>query len=242
MAKIFSVGVGPGKLELVTWHAREILEKADVVMGFNRIIHRIKPLIEGKVIYASGPNKEKQLIQKAYEIAQSGKNVAVVSSGDSGIYGMAVLLQSVLPENSPIEFEIVPGLPEFLCASALIGTPLTDDFSVLSLSTKLNPPETILFRARLIAQADLTVALYYPVEETSKNVLSQILDVFAEHRPPDTLVAMVTKPFRSEQETTISTLASFFGVNVSEFCTIFICSEDCRVVDNRIVGKRAYII
>ena len=242
MGTIYSIGIGPALSEFITPQARQILDKVDTVIGNSRVIHRIKSLTEGKAIFTSGANQEKDLIEQAYELAESGKDVAVVSMGDSAVYGLAVLLQQMLPDDGHIKLEIVPGLPEFICANALIGTTLSDDFAVMSLSTRLTAAETVLFRLRLIAQSDLTTVLYYPAEKDSPELLAQVIAAYSEFRPPDTVVAMVLKPYRNNQEIVIRTLDTFLEENISDAGTIFICSEDCRRVDDHVLGKRGYII
>lgn len=241
MGKIYSVGVGPGELQLITPQAKKAFENADAILGHNRIIHHIKPLIDGKAIYSSGHNKESDLIKKAFELAQDGKNVAVISRGDSGIYGLAVILQQMLPENADVEFELIPGIPEFLCASSLVGTPLADGFAVLSLSTRLTPKANVLFRSRMLAQTDMSTVLHFPAEKDSQALLQEVIDTFAKHRPPDTLITMINKPYRKNQEIVIDSLESFLIEQVVDVCTIIICSEDCHHVEGKIQGKRGYI-
>lgn len=242
MATIYSIGVGPGNLELISEQARAILERVDAVLGYSRIIHHIKPLLEGKAVYSGGHQKEKDLVNKAFELAAAGTDVAVISRGESAMFGLAVLLQQQLEKYPEVSLEIVPGIPEFVAANSQVGTTLTEGFSVLTLSTRLTPEATILYRIRLIAQADLTSVLYYPVEEASQLLLQKILDIFAEYRPPDTPVAVVKKPFRKDQEVVVSTLESFYPENITEFSIIFICSESSVVIEGQIQGKRDYIL
>ena len=241
MATIYSVGVGPGNLELMSDQAREILERVDAVLGYSRIIHHIKPLLEGKAVYSGGHHKEKELVQKALEIAAGGTDVAVISRGESGMFGLAVLLQQQLQKYPEVTLQIVPGIPEFIAANAQIGTTLSEGFSVLTLSTRLTPEATILYRVRLIAQADLTTVMYYPAEESTSILLQRIVGIFAEYRPPDTPVAVVNKPFRKDQEVLVTTLESFYPENISEYSIVFVCSENSIIIDGKILGKRDYI-
>jgi len=242
MAKIYSIGIGPGIPELFTQHSLQVLAQVDSVIGFHRPIHRIKGMLEGKEIYSSGPNQENQIVEKALEIARSGKDVAVISEGDSGIYGLGVLLQSNTLHDKNVEVIMIPGLPEFVCGSALIGTPLADDFCVITLSTRLKPPENLYFRARLIAQTDLTTVIYYPAEKDSLAVIKRVIEIFSEFRPPDTNVAIVKKAFRNNQETHFSKLESLLIEELGDPCNIFICSEDCKFLKNKILGKIGYLI
>lgn len=242
MAKIYSIGIGLGIPELLTQQAIQILAQVDSVIGFHRPIQRIKGMLEGKEIYSSGPNQENQLVEKALEIVRSGKDLAVISEGDSGIYGMGVLLQLSTIHEKNVEVIMIPGLPEFICSSALIGTPLTDDFCVINVSTRLKPPENLYFRTRLIAQTDLTTVIYYPAEKDSLIVLKRIIEIFSEFRPPDTTVAIVQKAFRSNQEFRFTKLESILIEQLGDPCNIFICSEDCKLIKNKILGKRGYLL
>jgi precorrin-3B C17-methyltransferase len=242
MATIYSLGVGPGNLELMSEQARAILERVDAVLGYSRIIHHLKPLLEGKAVYSGGHLKEKELVKEAFELAAGGTDVAVISRGESAMFGLAVLLQQQLGKYPGVTLEIVPGIPEFIAANALVGTTLSEGFSVLSLSTRLTAEVTILFRIRLIAQADLTTVLYYPADESSSVLLNKVIEIFAEHRPPDTPVAVVKQPFRKDQEVIVTSLESIDPENFSEYCLIYICSESSVIIDGQIHGKRDYII
>lgn len=241
MAKIFSIGIGPGDIELITEQAKKILEHVDTIMGYNRLIHHLDSLMKGKAIYSSGLNKESDLAEKALEIARQGKDVAVLSRGDSCVYGMAVILQNLVSKEENIELQIVPGIPDFISASAMVGTPLVDEFATLSLSTRLTPLATIEFRARLLAQTDLAIVMYYPPETESPEVLQSVLDIFSSHRPAGTAVAIIKKPHRKNQEVISTTLESVFTDDINEFSIIIICSEESRIVDEKIQGKAGYI-
>ncbi|MBN2092823.1 precorrin-3B C(17)-methyltransferase [candidate division KSB1 bacterium] len=242
MAKIYSIGIGPGISELFTQQSLQVLTQVDSVIGFHRPIQRIKGMLDGKEIYSSGPNQENQIVEKALEIVRTGKDVAVISEGDSGIYGLGVLLQFSILNEKNVEVIMIPGLPEFVCGSALIGTPLADDFCVINISTRLKTPENLYFRARLIAQTDLTTIIYYPAEKESIVVLKRIVEIFSEFRPPDTNVAIVKKAFRNNQEISFSKLESILIEDMGDPCNIFICSEDCKFLKNKILGKIGYLL
>lgn len=242
MATIYSLGVGPGNLELMSEQARAILERVDAVLGYSRIIHHLKPLLEGKAVYSGGHQQEKELVRQAFELAAGGTDVAVISRGESAMFGLAVLLQQQLAKSPGVTLEIIPGIPEFIAANALVGTTLSEGFSVLSLSSRLTPEATILYRIRLLAQADLTTVLYYPAEESSNGLLQKVVDIFAGHRPPDTPVALIKQPFRKDQEVLITPLESFDSSNLTELSLIYICSENSVIIDGQIHGRRDFIL
>ncbi|MBN1350176.1 precorrin-3B C(17)-methyltransferase [candidate division KSB1 bacterium] len=243
MAKIFSIGIGPGHLDLMTIRARDVLQHCDSVVGYVRFIRLVEPLIRDKEVYSNALHQEDERAHKAIELARAGKNVAVISSGDSGVYGMAVLLQKLLPMNEDISLEIIPGITAGLAGASLVGTPLSSDFAVLSLSEDYSDLATILYRARLYAQANVTVVLYNPGETADKpGVLSEVIDIFRHHRPPEIPVAIVQKAYRSTQSIEILTLENFAVDKMDVNSTIFICSDECKIFDDRILGKRGYVI
>ena len=179
----------------------------------------------------------------AIVLASQGKNVAVISSGDSGVYGMAVLLQKMLLPAEEISLEIIPGITAGIAGASLLGTPLSNDFAVLSLSEEWTAEATILFRVRLFAQSNVTVILYNPGAGTEKpGILDEVIEIFRQHRSPDVPVAVIQKAYRSTQSIEILTLDNFLVDKMDINSTIFICSDECKIVEDRILGKRGYVI
>ena len=243
MTKIYSIGIGPGPLNLMTIRAKEILTRADAVVGYVRFIRLVESFIKNKEVYSNGLHKEDERAHKAIQLAREGKNVAVISSGDSGVYGMAVLLQQMLSSTENISLEIIPGITAAIAGASLLGTPLSNDFAVLSLSEDWTPEETILSRARLFAQANVTTVLYNPGQSTEKpSLLADVIEIFRQHRRLDVPVAIVQKAYRTTQSVEILTLDRFSVEKMDINSTIFICSGECRVVDDRILGMRGYVI
>lgn len=243
MTKIYSVGIGPGALDLMTIRAKEILTQVDAVVGYVRFIRLVESLIKNKEVYSNGLHKEDERANKAIQLAREGKNVAVISSGDSGVYGMAVLLQRMFLSTENISLEIIPGITAAIAGASLLGTPLSNDFAVLSLSEEWTPQETILSRARLFAQSNVTVVLYNPGQSTySPSLLAEVIEIFRQHRAPDVPVALVQKAYRSTQSIEILTIDTFSVEKMDVNSTIFICSDECKVVDDRILGIRGYVI
>ncbi|WP_213975662.1 precorrin-3B C(17)-methyltransferase, partial [Tepidanaerobacter acetatoxydans] len=163
MSWIKAVGIGPGSLEHMTLEAIDALKECDVVVGYNTYLNLIKPIIKEKQIIGSGMRHEVSRCKKAIELANEGKKVCVISSGDPGIYGMAgLLLELSAKEGLDIKIEVVPGISAVNMAAALLGAPLMHDFALISLSDHLTPWEVIEKRLDSAAQADFVIALYNP--------------------------------------------------------------------------------
>lgn len=155
MGKVFIVGIGPGNEENRTIRADRALEACDVIAGYPVYVDLVKDRYPGKELVSTPMTQEARRCQMALDLAKSGKTVALVCSGDSGIYGMAALVYELRGENSEPEVEVVPGLTAACSGGAVLGAPLTHDFAVISLSDRLTPWETIENRLRCAAEATL---------------------------------------------------------------------------------------
>ena len=143
MAKVFVVGIGPGNYENMTVRADRALAECDVIVGYPVYVDLVKNRYPGKELVSTPMTQEARRCQMALELAKSGKTVALVCSGDSGVYGMAALVYALRGENTEPEIEAVPGLTAACSGGAVLGAPLTHDFAVISLSDRLTPWETI---------------------------------------------------------------------------------------------------
>ena len=155
MAKIYVVGIGPGKKEDMTYRAYEAMEKSDVIIGYKTYVDLIKEYFSDKELISSPMKKEVDRCMEVIEIARSGKTVSLISSGDAGVYGMAGIMLEVVPED--IEIEIIPGITAGNAAAAITGAPLMHDYAVISLSDLMTPWGLIKKRARLAAEGSLAL-------------------------------------------------------------------------------------
>ena len=162
MGKVFIVGIGPGNEENRTIRADRALEACDVIAGYPVYVDLVKDRYPGKELVSTPMTQEARRCQMALDLAKSGKTVALVCSGDSGIYGMAALVYELRGENSEPEVEVVPGLTAACSGGAVLGAPLTHDFAVISLSDRLTPWETIENRLRCAAEGNFAIAIYNP--------------------------------------------------------------------------------
>lgn len=200
------MGLGPGGLDDLTLRAKKALEDADAVVGYTRYVDLVRPLIAGKEVFSTGMTHEVQRCEKAIALAREGRMVAVVSSGDSGIYGMAGLIFELLSGDNAVEVEVIPGVPAFVAAASLLGAPLMHDFASISLSDLLTSWELIETRLEAAAKADFVIALYNPKSSKRVEGLGRALDVIGRHRAGSTPVGIVRNASRKDEEVIMTTL------------------------------------
>lgn len=181
-----------------------------MIVGYTRYVDLIKPLIDGKEIFTTGMTFEVERCKKALEYARSGKTVAVVCSGDAGIYGMAglILQLSMKEAATPVHVEVVPGIPAFVSAAAILGAPLMHDFASISLSDLLTDWDLIEKRVKAAAEADFVIALYNPKSSKRVEGLRKALSIISTVRSASTPVGIVRNATREGQSAIISTLGT----------------------------------
>lgn len=199
-----AVSLGPGHESLLTPAARVALENAEVIVGYKGYMDLVPPgLLQGKEIFSTGMMGEVERVNRAVDCAEQGRRTAVVCSGDAGIYAMAGLMLEALEARGLLDsvpFEVVPGVPAFNAAAALLGAPLMHDFCSISLSDLLTPWELIRKRVRLAAEGDFVICLYNPRSKRRSDHLAEALDLIAEHRDPQTPVGIVNRAWREGQK------------------------------------------
>ncbi len=242
---IVVVGLGPGDRELLTPQALFALEKAQVIVGYTTYIDLLdKNLRQAKEILSTGMKKEVDRVAMAIEKAVAGKAVAVISSGDAGIYGMAGLVLELLEKKellAVVDVEIIPGIPALAAGAALLGAPLIHDFAVISLSDLLTPFALIekrLFHATL---ADFSLVLYNPRSKRRNWQLQRAVEIIAQERTPSTPVGMVHNAWRTGQKITTTTLQSFDPHQADMLSIIFIGNSTTRLVQGKMLTPRGYL-
>jgi adenosylcobyric acid synthase len=249
MSKLFVVGIGPGGLNHMTFEAHHAIEKADVVVGYQTYLEFIEPLLVGKEVVSSGMMREVERCSQALAIAASGKIVALVSSGDAGIYGMAGLaleLADVSVDGAPspyrgVEIVVVPGVSAVQAAASVLGAPLMHDFAVISLSDLMTPLETIRKRLRAAADADFVVALYNPRSKGRVTQIEEAAAILIAARGPQVPVGIVRNACRSGEEKIITTLGEMLSHPIDMFSIVIIGNAATRLCsDGRIVTPRGY--
>ena len=189
--KLTVVGLGPGAGEDLTGRARQAIAQADLVVGYSAYIALIRDAFPNKEMISTGMKQEEARCRAAVAAAAGGKNVAVVCSGDAGIYGMAGLVYEVAQEYPPIEIEVIPGITAACGGAAVLGAPLTHDFAVISLSDLLTPWQTISRRLEAAAEADFVICLYNPRSRGRAEALRRACDILLRHKPAETVCGFV---------------------------------------------------
>lgn len=237
--KVYVVGIGPGLHEHMTNAARVAIEKSDVIVGYSTYLDIIKDLIEGKEIDSSGMKKETDRCARALEYAKEGKTVAVVSSGDPGVYGMAGL---VLELSKDVEVEVVPGVSAANSAAASLGAPLMHDYCVISLSDLLTDWELIKRRLEAASMGDFVLALYNPKSMKRVEHIEIARDILLKYKSPSTPVGIVENAKREGENVLITTLEDMLNHEINMFTTVIIGNANTYVKDGKMVTPRGYKI
>ena len=241
--KIFIVGIGPGNVDEMTPKARALIDSADVIVGYKTYIKLIEKIIGDKKILDSGMRQEIQRAQLAIDEAQKNFNVAVISSGDAGIYGMAGLLIEMvmnLPENLQPKIEIAAGVSALNSAAAILGAPLMHDFAVISLSDLMTPFDLIKKRVKLAAEGDFVIALFNPKSKSRVTHINEVQKILLEYRAGSTPVGIVTNAGRVDERKIISTLENFVDEQIDMFTLVLIGNSKTFVKGNYMITPRGY--
>mgnify|MGYP000800438675 CR=1 FL=1 len=238
---VYVVGLGPGDPQFLTAQAQSALEEAEVLCGYPVYLDLVRPYYPEKEYYATGMTKELDRCRWALETAQSGKTVALICSGDAGVYGMASPLLELAERFPDVAVEVVPGLTAALSGGAVLGAPLAHDFCVISLSDRLTPWEVIEKRLACAAQGDFALALYNPSSKGRPDYLRRAVDVLlANGKAPDTLCGSVRNIGREGQEKHILPLSQLRDTEVDMFTTVFVGNAATRALGGRMVTPRGY--
>ncbi len=243
-AKISVIGLGPGGLDDMTSKAKAVISNSKIIVGYNYYIPFIESLIGADTeILQNGMRQEQDRIMKAFEIAESGKDVTVISSGDAGIYGMAPLVYETLKERgADIEVEVVPGISAFQKAASLLGAPVGHDFCVISLSDLMTPWDIIEKRIKAAAEADFVTAVYNPKSHGRYWEIYRMKELFLEFRNSETPVGYVRQAGREGQKVTITTLQDFDPEDIDMFTVVVIGNSQTYTFEEHIVTPRGYYV
>lgn len=234
---IYVIGIGPGSQETMTIEAINAIKKSDVIVGYKTYIDLIKDLINEKEVVSNGMKQEIDRVKKAIEISKTGKIVAVISSGDAGVYGMAGL---VLELSDAEEVKIVPGVTASTAAAAVLGAPLMHDFCHISLSDLLTPIDLIYKRVELAADADFVTCFYNPRSNGRPHYLQNAFKLIKKYKDGSTPVGIVRNVARDNQEVTICTLDTIDYEIVDMVSIVIVGNNSSYIKDNKIITKRGY--
>ena len=242
MAKVYVVGIGPGSYENMTQRAQQALAECDVIVGYTVYIDLVKEHFPGKQMLTTPMRKEVERCRLAFEEAQKGQTVAMICSGDAGIYGMTGVMQELLAEYPGVELENVPGISAVISGAAILGAPLMHDFAVISLSDLLTPWEKIEKRLECAAAADFVICLYNPSSHKRKDYLQRACDIVLRHAAPETVCGIAKNIGREGEGIEVLTLSALRDTPVDMFSTVFIGNSQTKNVGGRMVTPRGYTI
>ena len=238
---VYVVGLGPGDPQFLTAQAQSALEEAEVLCGYPVYLDLVRPYYPEKEYYATGMTKELDRCRWALETAHSGRTVALVCSGDAGVYGMASPLLELAEGSPDVTVEVVPGLTAALSGGAVLGAPLAHDFCVLSLSDRLTPWEVIEKRLAAAAMGDFCMAVYNPSSKGRPDYLARAVRILLQNgKAPDTVCGLVRNIGREGQSAQVLTLAQLEQTPVDMFTTVYIGNHNTRVLQGRMVTPRGY--
>ena len=240
MGKLTVVGIGPGDYENMTVRADRALARCDAIIGYHVYVDLVRERYPDKEFLTTPMTREAQRCRMALEEAKKGKDVALVCSGDSGIYGMAALVYELRGEETEPEIQVVPGLTAACSGAALLGAPLTHDFAVISLSDRLTPWEKIEKRLECAAQADLSIVLYNPASHGRPEHLHRACGILLRVLPEDRLCGIVRCIGREGESRRVLTLGELKTAQADMFCTVFIGNAAAQAVGGNFITPRGY--
>ncbi len=239
--KLYVVGIGPGTRDDMTIRALRALEDSDVVVGYKLYLELLGDLLQGKEIISSGMRREVERCRRAVEEAAHGRKVALVSSGDAGIYGMAGIALQVVEEFEPgLNIEIVPGVTAASAAAAGLGAPLMHDFAVISLSDLLTSWEQVEDRLHRAGAGDFVVVLYNPKSRGRTEQIRRAHEILSSYRQGDTPVGIVRNAGRPGEEIRVTRLDHMLREEIDMTTTLIVGNSQSYIFQNRIITPRGY--
>ena len=240
MSKLYVVGIGPGNYENMTVRADEALKSADAIIGYHVYVDLVRGRYPDKEYLVTPMTREAERCQMALDEAKKGKTVALVCSGDSGIYGMAGLCFELRGEETEPDIEVVPGLTAACSGAALLGAPLTHYFAVISLSDRLTEWALIEKRLTLAAEADLSIALYNPASHGRPEHLKKACEILMKILPGDRVCGVARNIGREGEERFFMSLSELASFPADMFSTVFIGNSSTKMINSNMVTPRGY--
>ena len=236
--KIYVVGIGPGKKGDMTFRAYEAMEKSDVIVGYKTYTDLVKEYYPDKEIVSSSMMKEVDRCTDVLKMAKAGKNVALISSGDAGVYGMAGIMLEIADDK--IEVEVIPGVTATNAAAAITGAPVMHDYVTISLSNLLTDWELIKERLELAAQGDFVVSIYNPKSRGRITQIEEAQKIMLKYKPKMTPVAIVRNARRENEEYVVTTLEEMTKNEIDMLTIVIIGNSNTYVKNGKIITPRGY--
>ena len=240
MNKIMVVGIGPGDYEQMTIRAVKALESCDVIVGYTVYVDLVKAHFADKEFLTTPMRKEVERCRLAFEQASLGKTVAMVCSGDAGVYGMSGLILEIGAEYPETRVEIIPGVTAALSGAALLGAPLIHDFCLISLSDLLTPWEKIENRILKASEADFSIVLYNPSSHKRSDYLRKACDLMLRFKSPETVCGIVENIGRDGEAARVMTLRALRDEKADMFATVFVGNSQTKETGGHMVTPRGY--
>ncbi len=243
--KISVIGLGPGNLENITSKACAAIRNCNTLIGYDAYIDLLSDLISDQEVIRAGATEEVVRARRAVQLAKGGKTVAVVSSGDAGVYGMAGLIYEVLvetgwhPGDNPA-IEVIPGISAIHSCGALLGAPIMHDACTISLSDHLTPWEVIKKRVEAAAQADFVIAFYNPKSRSRTRQIEEAQKILLKYRHPDTPIGLVKNAYRASEEVVTTTLENLLNHEIGMLTTVIIGNSSTFLYDGLMITPRGY--
>lgn len=240
MNKIYIIGIGPGSYENMTLRAVNALKNCDTIIGYHVYTDLVRPYFPDKEYLTTPMTREIERCIMCFEHARMGKSVAMVCSGDSGVYGMSGPMYELSRTYGDIALEVIPGISASVSGAAILGAPLIHDFATISLSSLLTPWETIEKRLAAAAASDMVICLYNPSSKKRADHLMRACDIILKYASPQTVCGIAENIGREGETYNIMTLKELRDTSVSMFTTIFIGNSKTQIIDGKMVTPRGY--
>lgn len=240
--RIYVVGMGPGQENMMTQEALQVLEASDVIIGYTVYLKLLGERFGCKELLSTPMRQERERCQMCFEKAREGKKVALICSGDAGIYGMASLMLEIGKLYDDCIIEVIPGITAASSGAAVLGAPLNHDFCVISLSDLLTPWEKIEKRLLAAAGGDFAIAIYNPSSHKRKDYLKKACDILLRVIDEERPCGYVENIGREGTKAVTCTLRELRDTQVNMFTTVFIGNSDTELIHGKLVTKRGYHI
>lgn len=237
--KLYLVGFGAGSYDGMTIEAKKAIEDCDIIVGYTVYVELLKKYFDDKTFLSTPMTKEKDRVEMALKEAEN-KNVAIICSGDSVVYGMAGLAYEMSVEYNDVEICVVPGVTAAISGSAVLGAPLTHDFCVISLSDLLTPWEKIEKRLECAAMGDFAVAIYNPSSKKRADYLMKACDIMLKYKTGDTVCGYVKNIGRDGETFEVMTLKEMRECQVDMFTTVFVGNSETKMINGKMITPRGY--
>lgn len=241
--KIYIIGIGPGDKQNMSLRAINAIKKSNIIIGYKNYINLLGDLIKNKKVISSGMREEISRCQITLKLASSGKNVSLISSGDPGIYGMAgIMLEIAKKSDNKIDIEIIPGITSASTSSAILGSPINNDFAVISLSNLLTPWNIIEKRIKYAAKSDFVICIYNPKSKERDWQIEKVKKILLKYRKKETPVGIVNNAQRNNQHSVITNLKNMLGHKIDMNTTIIIGNSKTFIDNNFMITPRGYTL